>query len=61
MSLEQTYWTVGSHDVVGIAEAPDDESISAFCLALSSGGNLRTNILRAYNREEMSGVLERLG
>jgi uncharacterized protein with GYD domain len=61
VSLEQTYWTVGSHDIVGIAEAPDDESISAFCLALSSGGNLRTTTLRAYNREEMSGVLERLG
>jgi len=59
--LEHNYWTVGSHDVVGIAEAPDDESISAFCLALSSGGNLQTNILRAYNREEISRVMETLG
>ena len=59
--LEQTYWTVGPYDIVGIAEAPDDESISAFLLELGSAGNLRTTTLRAYNREEMSGILERLG
>jgi uncharacterized protein with GYD domain len=60
VSLEQIYWTVGPHDIVGLAEAPDDESISAFCLELSSAGNLRTTTLRAYKREEMRGVLERL-
>lgn len=59
--FEQVYWTVGPYDIVGIAEAPDDESISAFFLELSSAGNLRTTTLRAYNREEMRGVLERLG
>jgi uncharacterized protein with GYD domain len=60
VSLEQIYWTVGAYDIAGLAEAPDDESISAFCLELSSAGNLRTTTLRAYNREEMRGVLERL-
>ena len=61
VSLEQIYWTVGPYDIVGIAEASDDESISAFCLELSSAGNLRTTTLRAYDREEMSSVLQRLG
>lgn len=60
VSLEQIYWTVGPYDIVGLAQAPDDESISAFCLELSSAGNLRSTTLRAYNREEMRGVLERL-
>ena len=59
--LEQVYWTVGPYDIAAIAEAPDDESISAFLLELSSAGNLRTTTLRAYNREEMSSILERLG
>ncbi len=59
--FEQVYWTVGPYDIVGITEAPDDESISAFFLELSSAGNLRTTTLRAYDREEMRGVLERLG
>jgi uncharacterized protein with GYD domain len=59
--LEHIYWTVGPYDIAAIAEAPDDESVSAFLLELSSAGNLRTTTLRAYNREEMSGILERLG
>ncbi len=59
--FEQVYWTVGPYDIVLITEAPDDESVSAFMLELSSAGNLRTTTLRAYDREEMRGVLERLG
>ena len=61
VSLEQVYWTVGPYDIAAIAEAPDDESVSAFLLELSSAGNLRTTTLRAYNREEMSSILGRLG
>ncbi len=57
----QTYWTVGPYDLVAIAEAPDDESATAFLLEVGSSGNVRTTTLRAYNREEMSGIIERLG
>ena len=59
--LEHLDWTVGPHDIVSIAEAPDEESITAFLLELSSAGNVRTTTLRAFNREEMSGIVERLG
>jgi uncharacterized protein with GYD domain len=59
--FEQVYWTVGPYDIVAIAEAPDEESVSAFFLELSSAGNLRTTTLRAYDREEMSSILQRLG
>ena len=58
---EQIYWTIGHHDMVFIAQAPDLESISAYLLELGSAGNLRTTTLRAYDREEMSQILERLG
>jgi uncharacterized protein with GYD domain len=61
VSLHQIYWTVGPHDLVVIAEASDEESITAFLLELASAGNLRTTTLRAYDREEMSGIIERLG
>jgi len=61
VSLQQTYWTVGPYDIVGIAEAADEESISAFLLEIASTGYLKTITLRAYDREEMSGILERLG
>jgi uncharacterized protein with GYD domain len=60
-SLEEVYWTVGPYDLVTKVEAPDDESATAMLLELSTAGNLRTTTLRAYDREEMSGILERLG
>jgi uncharacterized protein with GYD domain len=59
--IEHIYWTVGPHDLITIVEAPDDESVSAMVLALGSLGNLRFTTLRAYDREEMSNIIERLG
>jgi uncharacterized protein with GYD domain len=59
--LVQSYWTVGPYDLVGIAEAPDDESASAFALELGSAGNVRTTTMRAYDRDQMSGIIQRLG
>jgi uncharacterized protein with GYD domain len=58
--IEQVYWTVGPYDLVTIVEAPDDESATAMLAELGSAGNLRTTTLRAYDREEMSGILQRL-
>ena len=61
VSIEQVYWTVGPYDLVTIIEAPDDESATSMLLELGSAGNLRTTTLRAYDREEMSGIIQRLG
>ena len=55
--MEQIYWTVGPHDLVGVFESPDDESLSAFLLELAAAGNVRSTTLRAYDREEMTGIL----
>ena len=60
-SIKQVYWTVGPYDLVTIIEAPDDESATSMLLELGSAGNLRTTTLRAYDREEMSGIIQRLG
>jgi uncharacterized protein with GYD domain len=59
--LEQAYWTVGPYDMVTIFEAPDDEALSAHLLEIGSLGNVRTTTLRAYDEEEISGILRRLG
>lgn len=61
VQLEHLYWPVGPYDLVGVLEAPDQESVSAFALELGASESVRTNILRAYEREEMSGIIERLG
>jgi uncharacterized protein with GYD domain len=57
--LEQAYWTVGPYDMVTIFEAPDDEALSAHLLEIGSLGNVRTTTLRAYDEEELSGILQR--
>jgi uncharacterized protein with GYD domain len=59
--FEQLYWTVGPYDIVSVVEAPDDESATAYLLDLGTLGTVRTITLRAYDREEMSSILERLG
>ena len=61
VSNEQIYWTVGPYDFVCILEAPDEESATAFVLEASSGGAIRSTTLRAYDREEMLGIIEGLG
>jgi uncharacterized protein with GYD domain len=60
LKLEQAYWTVGPYDMVTIFDAPDDEALSAHLLEIGSLGNVRTTTLRAYDEEEMSGILQRL-
>ena len=60
-TLEQAYWTVGPYDMVSIIEAPDDEALSAYLLEICTLGNIRTTTLRAYDEEEMTGIIERLG
>ncbi len=60
-TIEEVYWTVGPYDIVTIVEAPDDESVTAMLLELGTGGNLRTTTLRAYDSDQMSGIIQRLG
>ncbi len=55
------YWTNGPYDVVAIVEAPDDESITAVFREIGTAGNARPTILRAFDREEMSAIIERMG
>jgi len=56
-SLKETYWTLGAYDVVAVSEMPNDESATAFALALSSQGNVRTTTMRAFDAGEMKGIV----
>ena len=60
-SLKEIYWTLGSYDIVAISEAPDDESATAFALALASQGNVRTTTMRAFSADEMKSVIAKAG
>jgi uncharacterized protein with GYD domain len=58
--MTQIYWTLGSYDVVAIIEAPDEESATAFALAIGMAGNVRTQTMRAFSADEMKGILGKL-
>jgi len=59
-TLKEIYWTLGRYDVVTVIEAPNDEAATAFALAVGSAGNVRTESLRAFSKEEMNGILGKL-
>ena len=58
--MTQIYWTLGKYDLVAIIEAPDDASATAFALAIGSAGNVRLQTMRAFTKDEMSGILGKL-
>ncbi|MGH3728637.1 MAG: GYD domain-containing protein [Micromonosporaceae bacterium] len=61
VNLKEIYWTLGQYDIVAIMEGPDDETATAFALALGSQGNVRTTSLRAFTSDEMAVVVQRAG
>jgi uncharacterized protein with GYD domain len=61
VDMKQIYWTVGQYDLVTVIEAPNDESATAFALSTSSAGNVRTQTLRAFSRDETNAILAKLG
>lgn len=59
-SMTHIFWTLGHHDMVVIMEAPNDESATALGLAIGAAGNVRTQTLKAFTRDEMNGILARI-
>lgn len=59
--FKDIYWTLGSHDIVSVVDAPDSETLAAALLRLASQGNLRTTTLRALSADEMRGVVAKAG
>ncbi len=59
--LETFLWTQGRYDLVGVIEAPDDETASAIALRSAGRGTTRTETLRAFTAEEMTAILGKLG
>ncbi len=60
IKIKDTYWTMGAYDAVLLADAPDDDSITALALSAGSLGNIRTQTMRAYSADEMSNILSKL-
>ncbi|MDA1117633.1 MAG: GYD domain-containing protein [Proteobacteria bacterium] len=60
VTMKDIHWTMGAYDVVATFEAPDGQSMSAFSLAVGMAGNIRGQTMRAFTREDMTGILKKL-
>jgi len=58
--LKEFYATLGSYDIVAIAEAPNDEVMAKFLLTVGSAGNIRTTTMRAFTGAEFRKIIEGL-
>lgn len=61
VAIEQIYWTLGTHDLVAVLTAPDDQSLAAALLQLAGAGNVRTTTLRAFDETEFGAMIGKLG
>lgn len=55
--LVSSYWTVGPYDFMAVVEVPDAESLTSVLLRVGALGNVRSTTLRAFGRDEMTGIV----
>jgi uncharacterized protein with GYD domain len=54
------YVTLGRYDVVEVFEAPDDETAAQILVAVTRDGNVTTETLRAFTRDEAEAIVRGL-
>jgi uncharacterized protein with GYD domain len=60
IKIIEEFWTMGAYDGVVLFDAPDDETMTAFACKVSSLGNVRTQTMRAFGKDEMEGILAKI-
>jgi len=55
--VKEFYSVMGKYDTVLVVEAPDDETIAKLTLATGSLGNVRTETLRAFTKDEYRKII----
>lgn len=58
--MKAFYLTLGTYDIVTLIEAPNDEGVTKFVLALASAGNVRTTTLKAFPEAEYRKIIQGL-
>jgi uncharacterized protein with GYD domain len=58
--VKDVYRTMGRYDLAAIIDAPDDVTMSAIAYSLGSAGNVRTETLRAFSRQETNTAFDKM-
>ncbi len=51
------HMTLGQYDGIATVEAPNDEAMARFALALGSAGNLRTTTLKGFTEQKYREII----
>jgi len=54
------YAVMGEYDYVIIGEAPSDEAVMTYGLALGSLGNVRSTTMKAFTKEQFADLVKKL-
>ena len=60
VNMREIFWTLGEYDAVCVLEADDEQSLTAFNLAIATQGNVRSKSLRAFSASEFDKALAKL-
>jgi uncharacterized protein with GYD domain len=58
--VKDVYRTMGRYDIAAVISAPDDVTMSAIAYSLGSSGNVRTETLRAFTRQETDAAVAKM-
>jgi uncharacterized protein with GYD domain len=58
--LKSFYLVQGRYDAVTISEAPNEEVVARFTLAIGAMGNVRTETIRAFTEDEYRKIVSAL-
>lgn len=58
--FKEFYLAMGAYDFIVKLEAPSDDIVAGFVLAIGSRGNARTTTLRAYTETEFRNIVGKL-
>ena len=58
--VKDIYRTMGRYDLVATIEAPDDVTVSSLMYSTGALGNIRTETLRAFSRQETEQAFTKL-
>jgi uncharacterized protein with GYD domain len=58
--VKDVYRTMGRYDIAAVLEAPDDVVLSALMYSVGAMGNIRTETLRAFTRQETEEAVAKM-
>ena len=60
VTIREQLWCIGPYDGALVLDAPDDQTVTAVMLGLAAKGNVRTQTMRAFDADQIKGVVSNM-